>query len=127
VGLSNYPVDRAKEASQIIQKFGVKLLIHQPKFSMLNRWIQDDGLVEAMADEEMGIIPFSILSQGLLTEKYIKGVPRDSRAGNPNVPFLTENNVTAELIIKLQQLKEIKQWLKWLWLGLLPKKELQVL
>lgn len=107
VGISNYPADRAKEASKIIQQYDVKLLIHQPSFSMLNRWIQDEGLVDAMIEEEMGIIPFSILSQGLLTEKYITGVPTDSRAGNPDVPFLSENNVTPELVTKLKQLKEI--------------------
>ena len=107
VGLSNYPADRALEASKIIQKYGVKLLIHQPKFSMLNRWIYDEGLVDAMKQEKMGIIPFSILSQGLLTEKYIKGVPEDSRAGNKDVPFLNDSNVTPELVEKLKQLKVI--------------------
>jgi len=107
VGLSNYPADRVKEASKIIQKYGVKLLIHQPSFSMLNRWIQDEGLVDVIEEEKMGIIPFSILSQGLLTEKYITGVPLDSRAGNPDVPFLNKGNITPELVNKLERLKEI--------------------
>ncbi len=107
VGISNYPTERAVKAAELLKEYGVDLLIHQPSFSMLNRWIQDEGLVDALIEKEIGIIPFSILSQGLLTEKYIKGVPKDSRAGNPDVPFLNEKNITQELVNKLLKLKEI--------------------
>ena len=107
VGLSNYPADRAVEAKKILESYGVKLLIHQPSFSMLNQWIIKDGLRDAMVNEGVGIIPFSILSQGMLTEKYIGKIPKDSRAGNPDVPFLNESNITKELVEKLVALKAI--------------------
>lgn len=107
VGISNYPADRAKKASQLLASYGVKLLITQPHFSMFDRWIQTENLVDTMIDEGVGIIPFSILSQGLLTDKYIKEIPKDSRIGNPDVWFLTEDNITdayKEAIIGLKQL-----------------------
>ncbi len=107
VGISNYPIDLAKKAKELLDGYGVKLLIHQPSFSMLNRWIQDTRLDEVMEQEGIGIIPFSILSQGLLTAKYINDIPKDSRIGNPDVPFLNEGNVTKELRKKLVALKEI--------------------
>lgn len=107
IGISNYPTDRAKQAIKILRGYGVELLIHQPSFSMLNRWIQETHLDDMLINEGVGIIPFSILSQGLLTEKYITEIPKDSRVGNPDVPFLTENNVTNELRSKLLKLKAI--------------------
>ncbi|MCD4827734.1 MAG: aldo/keto reductase [Acholeplasmataceae bacterium] len=107
VGISNYPADRAVEAKKLLKEYGVDLLIHQPKFSMLNRWIQDEGLVDAMVEEGVGIIPFSILSQGLLTTKYLKEIPKDSRAGDKANPFLNENNITKEVLDKVVKLNEI--------------------
>lgn len=107
VGISNYPTERAIEAAEIIETYGVKLLIHQPSFSMLNRWIQKEGLDVAMSERGIGIIPFSVLSQGLLTNKYINDVPKDSRAADSKVVFLSENNITEELQEKLRQLNEI--------------------
>ena len=107
IGLSNYPTERAVEASKLLRSYGVELFSHQPKFNMLNRWIYDEGLVEAMIAEGVGIIPFSTLSQGMLTEKYITGVPEDSRAGNPVIRFLNDNNITEELREKLKKLKVI--------------------
>lgn len=107
VGLSNYPTERALEAIKILRGYGVELLIHQPSFSMLNRWIQDEKLDEMLVGAGVGIIPFSILSQGLLTSKYIKEIPKDSRIGNPDVPFLNENNVTPELREKLIKLNKV--------------------
>lgn len=107
VGLSNYPTDIAEKAIHILRAYGVELLIHQPKFSMLERWIQDTKLVDLLVKEGVGIIPFSILAQGLLTEKYLHEVPKDSRAGNPDVRFLNASNITEELKNKLVQLKQI--------------------
>lgn len=107
VGLSNYPTDLALEAIKILRGFGVKLLIHQPQLSMLNRWVQDTKLDVMLKGAGVGMIPFSILSQGLLTEKYIKDIPKDSRIGNPDVPFLNESNVTPELRSKLVKLNVI--------------------
>ncbi len=107
VGVSNYPTERAVEAARVLESYGVKLLIHQPSFSMLNRWIQKDGLDEAMSSRGIGLIPFSVLSQGLLTNKYLKEIPKDSRVANVSVPFLNENNITPELIEKLNRLDNL--------------------
>ena len=107
IGLSNYPKERALEAIKLLREYGVELLIHQPKLSMLNRWVDETGLDLMLLDEGVGMIPFSVLSQGLLTEKYIKEVPLDSRAGNPDVIFLNEGQITPELRTKLIALKEI--------------------
>ena len=107
VGISNYPKDRALEAKKILESYGVRLLIHQPSFSMLNRWIQKEGLADSMEQEGVGIIPFSILQQGLLTSKYLKEVPSDSRMGNPEIWWFNEKELTEELKNKLLQLKQI--------------------
>lgn len=107
IGLSNYPKDRALEAIRILRGYGVELLIHQPKLSMLNTWVHDDKLDEMLIEEGVGMIPFSVLSQGLLTMKYIKDVPLSSRAGNPDVPFLNKDNITSELKQKLIELDTI--------------------
>jgi L-glyceraldehyde 3-phosphate reductase len=107
VGISNYPTDRALEAQKVLKSFGVDLLIHQPSFSMLNRWIIDDRLNVEMKRNGIGIIPFSILSQGLLTGKYLKEIPKDSRIANEDVPFLNENNINPKLRNKLFKLNEL--------------------
>ena len=107
VGISSYPIELALKAKDILAGYGVRLLIHQPNFSMLNQWIQDTKLDQKLFDAGVGIIPFSILSQGLLTGKYIKDIPKDSRIGNPDVPFLSEGNVTKELREKLIKLQTI--------------------
>jgi len=104
VGISNYPTDRAIQAAEILESYGVKLLIHQPSFSLLNRWIQKDHLDEEMSKRGIGIIPFSVLSQGLLTNKYIKEIPSDSRVADSKIVFLNEENVTPELREKLKKL-----------------------
>lgn len=109
VGISSYPTDRALEAKRLLKEYGVDLLIHQPSFSMINRWIQDDKLDVAMETEGVGIIPFSILSQGLLTSKYINDIPKDSRAYNPDVVNLTTDSVTPELREKLRKLLNIAE------------------
>jgi len=107
VGLSNYPTDRALEAQKILRSFGVELLIHQPSFSMFNQWIIKDKLNVEMEKAGVGIIPFSILAQGLLTNKYIKEIPKDSRVANKDVPFLNENNITEDMRSKLVKLNEL--------------------
>lgn len=107
VGISNYPAERARRAVKLLRDYGVKMLITQPHFSMLDRWIQTEGLVDAMVDEGVGIIPFSILSQGLLTDKYIADIPKDSRVANPDIWFLNEDHITKQLRHKLKQLQLI--------------------
>jgi len=79
VGISNYPADRAKDAIEILRKLGTPCLIHQPKYSMFERWVEG-GLMDVLGAEGVGCIPFSPLAQGMLTNKYLHGIPEDSRA-----------------------------------------------
>jgi L-glyceraldehyde 3-phosphate reductase len=96
VGISSYSPDRTRAAAKILKSLGVPLLIHQPSYSMLNRWIED-GLLAALDELGVGCIAFSPLAQGLLTSKYLKGVPADSRAKAENSSllkdFLSERNI----------------------------------
>jgi len=78
-GISNYPADMAREASRILKDLGTPCLIHQPKYSMFERWIED-GLLDVLEEEGIGCIPFSPLAQGLLTDRYLGGIPEGSRA-----------------------------------------------
>ena len=79
VGISNYPADMTREAARILKELGTPCLIHQPKYSMFERWIEDE-LLDVLEEEGIGCIPFSPLAQGLLTNKYLKGIPEGSRA-----------------------------------------------
>jgi L-glyceraldehyde 3-phosphate reductase len=96
VGISSYSPERTREAAKILKQMGVPLLIHQPSYSMLNRWIED-GLLATLDELGAGCIAFSPLAQGLLTSKYLKGIPADSRAkfeGSSLLKeFLTEKNL----------------------------------
>ncbi|MGA3334077.1 MAG: L-glyceraldehyde 3-phosphate reductase [Terracidiphilus sp.] len=96
VGISSYSPERTRQAAKILKQMGVPLLIHQPSYSMLNRWIED-GLLATLDELGVGCIAFSALAQGLLTSKYLKGVPADSRArfqGSSLLKeFLTEKNL----------------------------------
>ena len=96
VGISSYSPERTRQAAKILKQMGVPLLIHQPSYSMLNRWIED-GLLATLDELGVGCIAFSPLAQGLLTSKYLKGVPADSRARLENSSllkeFLSERNI----------------------------------
>ena len=102
VGLSNYKPAEAAEAIKILKELGTPCLIHQPKYSMFERWVEG-GLLELLGKEGVGCIPFSPLAQGLLTNKYLSGIPADSRVAK-GVGFLTENNLTEA---RLQQIKKL--------------------
>ena len=104
VGISNYPAAEAREAFTILKQLGTPCLIHQPKYSMFERWVED-GLLDVLAEFCVGCIPFSPLAQGLLTNKYINGIPEDSRATR-NL-FLKEADITSEKIVKVKQLNEL--------------------
>lgn len=96
VGISSYSAEKTIEAYDILQSMGVPLLIHQPSYSMLNRWIETD-LLAALEQKGVGCIPFSPLAQGLLTDKYLTGVPETSRAekaGSFKKEFLSEDNLS---------------------------------
>jgi L-glyceraldehyde 3-phosphate reductase len=97
VGVSSYSAAKTREAASILQGMGIKALIHQPSYSLLNRWIELD-LLDALADTGMGCIAFSALAQGLLTDKYLHGVPADARINQPGggsfkADFLSDQNL----------------------------------
>jgi L-glyceraldehyde 3-phosphate reductase len=102
VGLSNYSADETRAAAAILKRLGTPVIIHQPKYSMLNRWIED-GLLQVLAEEGLGCIPFSPLAQGLLTDRYLAGIPPDSRAGKPH-GFLKAAQVTPETLAVVRRL-----------------------
>ncbi len=104
VGISNYPADRTREASRILKELGTPCLIHQPKYSMFERWLEDE-LLDVLEEEGIGCIPFSPLAQGLLTNKYLNGIPENSRAAK-SWGFLKEDQVEPA-IEKVKKLNEI--------------------
>lgn len=105
VGLSNYRPEEARKAFAILKELGTPCLIHQPKYSMFERWVED-GLLDLLQDEGVGCIPFSPLAQGLLTNKYLKDIPADSRAAKEH-GFLKVDDITAEVREKLVKLNDI--------------------
>ena len=105
VGISNYPADEARKAITLLREMGTPCLIHQPKYSMFVRWVEE-GLLDVLGEEGVGCIPFSPLAQGLLTNKYLKGIPADSRAAKAH-GFLKEEEVTPQRVGQIQQLNEI--------------------
>ncbi len=104
-GISSYPADLTARAAEILKKMGVPCLIHQPKYSMFNRWVEE-GLLDVLEEKGIGCIPFSPLDQGMLTDKYLTGIPLDSRAHNPN-GFLKIEEVTEQKISKARRLNAI--------------------
>ncbi|ORX22616.1 L-glyceraldehyde 3-phosphate reductase [Thermoanaerobacterium sp. PSU-2] len=104
VGISNYNAEDTKKAAEILRQLGTPLLINQPSYSMFNRWIED-GLTDVLEEEGVGSIAFSPLAQGLLTDKYLNGVPDDSRAARKNTSL--RGNLTEENINKVRELKKI--------------------
>ena len=105
VGISNYPADRAKDAIEILRKLGTPCLIHQPKYSMFERWVEG-GLMDVLGAEGVGCIPFSPLAQGMLTNKYLHGIPEDSRAAK-STGFLQTDQITPERLEEIKQLNEL--------------------
>lgn len=105
VGISNYTPEKTEEAIAILKSLGTPLLIHQPSYSMLNRWVEN-GLLDVLEENGVGTIAFTPLQQGLLTNKYLNGIPNDSRAASPSV-FLNENNITPEVLRKIRALNQM--------------------
>ncbi len=97
-GISSYSADRTEEAVEIMRRLGTPLLIHQPSYSLLNRWIEPDVL-EVCDREGLGIIAFSPLGQGMLTDRYLDGIPEDSRAAKDHFlkrDFINEENMARD-------------------------------
>jgi len=105
VGISNYQAEEAARAIQILKELGTPCLIHQPKYSMYERWIEG-GLLDLLGNEGVGCIPFSPLAQGMLTDKYLKGIPEDSRAAKSH-GFLQRDQITDTKLAQLNKLNEI--------------------
>jgi L-glyceraldehyde 3-phosphate reductase len=103
-GISSYSPAKTSEASAILRGLGVPLLIHQPSYSMFNRWIED-GLLDVLEDEGVGCIAFSPLAQGLLTDRYLGGVPEGSRASRPS--SLSPDQLSEQVMAKVRALNEI--------------------
>lgn len=105
VGLSNYPLEQARQAIAILNDLGTPCLIHQPKYSMFERWVEE-GLLAMLQAEGVGSIAFSPLAGGQLTNRYLNGIPPDSRAAS-NSRFLQPEQLTAERLEKVRQLDAI--------------------
>jgi len=103
-GISSYSAERTREAAAILRELGVPLLIHQPSYSMLNRWIEEE-LLDTLGEEGIGCIAFSPLAQGLLTTKYLNGVPDDSRASRND--SLSQDQITEQNLAHVRALNEI--------------------
>jgi L-glyceraldehyde 3-phosphate reductase len=103
-GISSYSAEKTREAAEILRALGTPLLIHQPSYSMLNRWVEPE-LLDAVGELGVGCIAFSPLAQGMLTEKYLGGIPDDSRASRP--ASLSPDLITEEALAKIRALKEI--------------------
>lgn len=107
VGISNYKPREAKKAIELLRQLGTPCLIVQPRYSMFDRWVED-GLLDVLGEEKVGCITFSSLAQGLLTNKYINGIPEDSRAGRHlKNGAITESQITEEKINIIKQLNEV--------------------
>ena len=106
-GISSYNSERTREAAAILRDLGTPCLIHQPSYNMLNRWVERDGLLETLDEEGIGSIAFTPLAQGLLTRKYLSGVPEGSRATQGK--SLNPDAVTPEMVKALNGLNDIAQ------------------
>ena len=104
-GVSNYPAEMTQQAAVLLREMGVSCLIHQPKYSMFERWVEG-GLLDVLEKNGIGCIPFSPLAQGMLTDRYLQGIPEGSRASKPH-GFLKKEHLTDNKIEKVRKLNEI--------------------
>jgi L-glyceraldehyde 3-phosphate reductase len=107
VGISNYPAPLATRAAEMLRALGTPCLIHQPVYNMFNRWVEGE-LLGVLREQGMGCIAFSPLAQGMLTNKYLAGIPADSRAGKPT-GFLRPEHVTEDKLSKVRALAQVAQ------------------
>lgn len=106
VGISNYPADKTRECCQILKQLGTPCVIHQPRYSLLDRAIERDGLLDVLSAAGVGCIVYSPLAQGLLTDRYLSGIPMGSRAAKTH-GFLREDQVTTELMARIRTLNDL--------------------
>ncbi len=108
VGISNYRPAQAREAFAILRQLGTPCVIHQPSYNMFDRWIEETGLLDALGEHGVGCIPFSPLAQGMLTDRYLQGIPDGSRASKPH-GFLKPDRVTPERLAIVSKLRDLAQ------------------
>tara|TARA_E500000318_G_scaffold109398_1_gene122277 strand:+ start:270 stop:1058 length:789 start_codon:yes stop_codon:yes gene_type:complete len=106
VGVSNYPAERTAKAAAILKEMGTPFLIHQPRYNMMDRWVEKDGLLDTLEQIGVGSIVFSPLQQGILTDKYLDGIPENSRAALDS-GHLQKNQITPEVVKQVQELNKI--------------------
>ena len=107
VGISNYSAEMTREACKLLREMGTRCLIHQPRYSMFDRWVEPE-LLDTLEAEGVGCIPFSPLEQGVLTDRYLNGIPEDSRAAKSH-GFLQADSIDEETVTKVRGLHEIAQ------------------
>ena len=108
VGLSNYQPEQTKQAIKILRELGTPLLIHQPRYSIFDRWIEN-GLTDVLTEQNVGSIVFSPLAQGLLSNKYLSGIPDGSRASRTEQIYLNGKDITKQKLEQVKQLNELAQ------------------
>ncbi len=104
-GISNYSAAQTEKAATILRELGTPCLIHQPRYNMFDRWVEEE-LLDVLDKKGMGCIPFSPLAQGLLTDRYLKGIPEDSRMGGSSI-FLRKSHLDAETLVKIKALNQL--------------------
>lgn len=109
VGISNYNQEQTREAYRILREQKTPFIINQVSYSMLNRWIETDGVKDFLHRSGIGCIAFSPLAQGILTGKYLNGIPEDSRAGSGKSPYLRKRDISEEKLDKVRALLEIAE------------------
>jgi L-glyceraldehyde 3-phosphate reductase len=108
VGISSYSPGKTREAAKILRKLGTPCLIHQPSYSMFNRWIEEEGLLDTLESEGVGCIAFSPLAQGMLTNKYLTGIPADSRAAQSK-PWMPKDYISDKALARIRGLNVIAE------------------
>lgn len=108
VGISNYGPEETRRAAEIMERLGTPLVIHQPRYSMFDRRIEENALLDVLEELGIGAVVYSPLEQGILTDRYLNGIPQDSRAAGAS-PFLNESHVTPERIARVKKLRELAQ------------------
>lgn len=106
VGISNYKPEETRRAAQILKELGTPCLIHQPRYSMLNRTIEEGGLLDVLEEEGIGSVVFAPLEHGILSDRYLNGIAPDSRAAGPS-PFLKPEHISEERVDKVRKLTEL--------------------
>lgn len=109
IGLSTYPVNELRKAIRILKENKTPPLIYQPHFSLLDQGILEDKTVDVCIEEGVGIIPFSIFNQGILTGRYLHSIPEDSRISDPNNPFLSQASLNVSIQDKMKKMDQLAQ------------------